>query len=93
MMSDPAPNYLDGNAAAGVLASLFVGEMTAAIVTCAGCNATGPLATLRNYCHGMGLVLRCPGCDTAVIRLTVIDGQHRIDLRGIAQLRCGRADG
>jgi hypothetical protein len=35
--------HLDGNAAAGLLAEVFTVEATTAVVTCAGCGASGPL--------------------------------------------------
>ncbi|MBW8769295.1 MAG: hypothetical protein JF589_06055 [Gemmatimonadetes bacterium] len=74
---------LDGNAAGGVLRELFVQDMTAALGTCAGCGATGPVATLLEYGHGMGIVLRCPTCDTPVLRIVRTTGLLRVDLSGI----------
>ena len=80
------PRHLDGNAAAGVLAELFVVEMTAARATCAGCGLAGPVGTLLLYAHGMGLVLRCPGCGDAVMRVGRGRAGWRVDLRGAAGL-------
>ena len=81
---------LDGNAAAGILAELFDVEMTLAAVWCAGCGATGPLGSLRLYMHGMGLVLRCPGCDDAVVRIARCRTGYRLDLRGANGLEIPR---
>jgi uncharacterized protein DUF6510 len=61
---------LDGNAAAGILSELFVPDLTAALATCAHCGSTRPVGALMVYAHGMGTVVRCPGCDAVVLCLT-----------------------
>jgi len=60
---------LDGNAAAGMLSELFVPDLTTARAKCAGCGATQTIGALHVYAHGMGMIVRCPGCDTAMMRL------------------------
>ncbi len=82
---------LDGNAAGGLLNELFPFEMTAAEATCVGCGAMKPIGELMLYQHGMGSILRCAGCDTALLRITHIRGYYRLDLSGISYLRI--ADG
>ena len=76
---------LDGNAAGGLLSEVFAFEMTAAISTCSGCGAVKPVGELMLYAHGMGAILRCAGCDTALIRITRIRGSYRLDL---SAMRC-----
>lgn len=61
---------LDGNAAAGILSELFVPDLTAARATCAGCGATRAVGALLVYAHGMGTVMRCPGCDSVMLCVT-----------------------
>jgi hypothetical protein len=78
---------LDGNAAGGLLNEVFPFEMTAAEATCGGCGNTKPIGELLLYGHGMGAILRCAGCDTAVLRITHIRGCYRLDLSGINYLR------
>lgn len=78
---------LDGNAAGGLLNEIFPFEMTAAEATCGGCGATRPLGELMLYRHGMGTILRCAGCDTALLRITHIRGCYRLDLSGMTYLR------
>ena len=73
---------LDGNAAGGPLRDVFAREVTAALATCAGCAATHPIAALLVYGHGMGLVVRCPGCDAPMLRLTRTPGCLRLDMSG-----------
>ena len=59
---------LDGNAAGGLLNEIFPFEMTAAEATCGGCGTMRPIGELMLYGHGMGAILRCAKCDTALIR-------------------------
>jgi Family of unknown function (DUF6510) len=77
---------LDGNAAGGLLNEIFPFEMTAAEATCAGCGMTRPIGELLLYQHGMGSILRCAGCDTALIRITHIRGRYLLDLSGMSRL-------
>jgi len=60
---------LDGNAAAGILSEVFVPDITTAGATCANCGTIRALGALLVYVHGMGTVLRCPGCDAVVLRV------------------------
>jgi hypothetical protein len=77
---------LDGNAAGGILRDVFTHEMTAALTTCAGCRTMGPVGALLEYGHGMGIVLRCPTCDTPVLCIVPTPGLLRLDLSGILLL-------
>ena len=78
---------LDGNAAGGLLNEIFRFEMTTAEATCVGCGTMKPIGELLLYGHGMGAILRCAGCDTALLRITHIRGSYRLDLNGISYLR------
>ena len=80
---------LDGNAAAGTLQSIFPFEMTTAIAICASCSARGQIAELATYAHGMGTIIRCPDCDTVLMRVTHVDGYYWLDMRGVASLQMG----
>jgi hypothetical protein len=77
---------LDGNAAAGALRELFAGDMTAALATCTGCGAVGPIGRLLEYGQGMGVILRCPSCDTAVLRIVRTPRWLRVDVSGLSLL-------
>ena len=83
---------LDGNAAGGILRDVFTHEMTAAVATCAGCETSGPIGSLLEYAHGMGVVLRCPTCDTPVLRIVRTPGLLRLDLSGVKLLMIPEAD-
>ena len=77
---------LDGNAAAGMLRELFVQDVTAAMATCRGCRSVGPVGALLDYGHAMGVILRCPHCQAAMLRVTRIGGSLRLDPSGVALL-------
>jgi uncharacterized protein DUF6510 len=77
---------LDGNAAAGLLSEVFAGEVTTAVGTCGGCGASEPVGAIHLY-RAAGIVLRCPHCESVVIKL-VTDGERIwIDLRGLSNLQ------
>jgi hypothetical protein len=74
---------LDGNAAPD---DVFARDLTMAIATCASCGTTGPIASVLVY-EGMGSVLRCPACDSVLMRVVQTGGETRLDMRGIKVLR------
>ena len=80
------PAALDGNAAAGLLQQIFAVDITMARITCGGCQSAQPLAALRLYGLPMGHVLRCPRCQSALIRAVAHEKECRLDLRGVAAL-------
>jgi hypothetical protein len=85
--------HLDGNAAAGELSEVFTLEATSATATCAGCGATGKIAAVHVYEGGPGTVLRCPECDTVLMRLVHARGEVRMEMRGVRLLRFQSAAG
>ncbi len=78
---------LDGNAAAGTLQAIFPFEMTLAQITCTGCGTTNMIGALAAYMHGMGTIVRCPVCDTALIRIAQTKGRTFLDMRGVRVLQ------
>jgi len=91
MTMDNANVHLDGNAAAGLLAEIFAFEVTATRAVCAGCGAIAPVGSLAAYGLEMGAILRCPGCDTALIRVARLATGYGIDLRGTRVMRVSAA--
>ncbi len=77
---------LDGNAAGGMLRDVFTHDATAASATCAGCGRVAPIGALFEYGHEMGIVLRCPTCNTAVLRIVRTPGRLRVDFSGVSFL-------
>ena len=80
-------NRLDGNAAAGMLQEIFPFEMTTVEATCAGCSQINVVGALMVYKHGMGTIVRCPSCDTALIRVAKTRGRYWLDVRGVRVLQ------
>ncbi len=79
--------HLDGNAAAGDLSEVFTLEATAASATCAGCGDTGHLPEVHVYDAGMGTGLRCPSCDTVLLRVVHARDEVLMEMRGVRVLR------
>ena len=80
-------NKLDGNAAAGMLQEIFPFEMTLVQATCTGCSATNAIGALAAYIHGMGTVLRCPSCESVLIRVAQVKGHYWLDMQGVRVLQ------
>lgn len=83
------PQRLDGNAAGGTLGEVFSFEVTMAEYACGGCGRKGRLGGALVYeVRGLGMIVRCPGCDKALIRVAYNRGERdMVDLRGMRYLR------
>ena len=91
-IEDEGAMRLDGNAAAGVLTQVFHCEPSSAVIICAGCGATAAIGALPAYGLELGAILRCPHCDTAVLRLGAAGTTLWVDLRGSVSLRVKTGD-
>jgi hypothetical protein len=76
---------LDGNAVAGLLQEVFAVEMTTALGTCGSCGATEAVGAIHVY-RGAGLVLRCPHCDTVLMKIVTDEPRVWIHLGGLGAL-------
>ena len=81
---------VDGNAAAGILSELFVSDLTSARAKCAGCGMTRTIGALLVYAHGMGTVVRCPGCDRVVLRVARTPTHVWLDATGATSIVISR---
>jgi hypothetical protein len=79
-------SYQDGNALAGPLGEVFAVDITAAVMTCAGCGRRDRIAALHVYGGETGLVARCAGCDNVVLRYAHTPSGDWLDLRGAVSL-------
>ena len=77
---------LDGNAAGGMLREVFARDVTAALATCAGCGSLGPIGALLEYGQSMGVILRCPACSSAMLRIVRTPGSLSVDASGTSIL-------
>jgi len=75
------------NAAGGVLGQIFAFEMTTVEVICAHCDAVGSLGAAVVYARAMGPIVRCRGCDEALIRIAHGPQRYWIDFSGTRLLQ------
>lgn len=87
MAENERQTRLDGNAAAGLLSTVLRGEPSEIVLICAGCGANAPMGGLLAYGMEMGAILRCPACDTAVLRAGAAGTALWLDLRGTVSMR------
>jgi len=73
---------LDGNAIGGLLREIFTMEMTAAETTCASCGAVNAVARVDVYVHAPGTVMRCPACESVLMRIVHGRNRYWVDLTG-----------
>ncbi len=81
---------VDGNAAAGILYDIFSAEMTAAPTACAACGNHADVGALLAFTQAPGLVLRCPACESAMLRIVETPEAIYLDARGAVYLRLRR---
>jgi Zn finger protein HypA/HybF involved in hydrogenase expression len=87
MTGNDSAFVLDGNAAAGLLQEIFVLEITSAQIQCEACGSTEAVGCLRLYAIPMGAVLRCPHCDSIVMRAVHTPHGRWLELTGARCLR------
>jgi hypothetical protein len=81
---------LDANAVAGLLQEIFSAEMTAAPTECAHCGNTGEIGSLLAFTQAPGAVLRCPACESVMLRIVETPNAIYLDARGAVYLRVAR---
>ena len=81
---------LDGNAIGGVLHTVFGAEMTAAVGVCGTCGAAGAVAELHVYVRAPGVVVRCPKCESVLMRVVESPDRTWIDFSGLRTLEIRR---
>ena len=77
---------LDGNAIGGLLREIFTMEMTAAQATCAGCGAINVVGRVIVYVDAPGTVVRCPECESVLMRIVHGRGRYWVDMSGTRSL-------
>jgi len=80
--ANSSDTWVDGNAAAGILASVFTLDVTRARIVCAGCGHAAMVGEQRAFALEMGAVLRCPTCAGVTLRIAVTRRGCFIDMRG-----------
>jgi hypothetical protein len=80
---------VDGNAIAGLLQEVFGSDMTTAIGTCAACGASEPVGAIHVF-RGAGVVLRCPHCRNALVKIVKSETSIWIAFNGMRTLELER---
>ncbi len=80
------PRYVDGNAAAGILAQMFSTDITDAMGTCRLCGHRAAIGQVRAYVDAPGVVLRCSECDHILMRWTVTPTATWLEMPGLRSL-------
>lgn len=83
-------NMVDGNVASGIFVEIFGTEMTAAPTECASCGQAHQVGTLMAFTQAPGIVLRCPSCESVMVRIVQTPDAIYLDARGAAYLRIAR---
>jgi hypothetical protein len=81
---------LDGNAVAGRLMEMFGAEMTSNDAECAGCGQVHAMGALVAYTQAPGIILRCPGCGSIMLRVVETPRGIYVDARGSAVMMFSR---
>lgn len=81
---------LDGNALAGMLYDIFGAEMTSTPAECANCGNVAEMGALLAFTHAPGMVLRCPTCESIVLRFVETPDAIYLDARGAVYLRMAK---
>lgn len=81
---------VDGNAVAGILYDIFAVEMTASATACTACGNQAEVGALLAFTQAPGLVLRCPACESTMLRIVETPQAIYLDARGAAYLRLRR---
>ena len=77
---------LDGNSIGGVLESIFGRDLTIAVGVCGNCGAERQVGAMHVY-RAAGIVVRCPDCDTVLMRVVESPERTWIDLQGVASMQ------
>jgi Family of unknown function (DUF6510) len=77
---------LDGNSIGGLLESMFGRDLTVALGVCGTCGAERQVGALHVY-RAAGIVVRCPDCDSVLMRLVESPERLWIDMQGVATIQ------
>jgi len=84
-MTDVA-EWVDGNDIAGPARELFTVDLTTARGRCVNCGRVAMIAEAHVYQRAPGIVARCSGCDSVLLRLVRAPNRAWLDLRGLSYL-------
>ena len=77
---------LDGNSIAGLLENVFGRDLTVALGVCGTCGAERHVGALHVY-RAAGIVVRCPDCESVLMRVVEAPQRTWIDMQGVATMQ------
>jgi hypothetical protein len=87
MRAENATAVVDGNAAAGMLADVFTGDVTTIVGVCGGCGSTAPLAEAVVEIDEVAAIIRCRGCTHTLVTVLHTDAGTRIVFGTLRELQ------
>ena len=87
MRPENATVILDGNAAAGILSEIFVGDVTQCMGVCGGCGAVAPLAEAVVELDEVAAIVRCRGCTHTLLTVLREAGEVRVVFGTLREFR------
>lgn len=78
--------HVDGNCLAGAMSDIFGRDITDAIGVCNFCGHRAAMADAHAYNAGPGVVLRCPDCDTILMRWATTPVSTFLEMPGLQSL-------
>lgn len=79
--------FIDGNAIAGPLSSVFAFDVTTAVGRCVGCGSVASFAEAHVYDQSPGLVMRCSSCESVLLRMVRSPDRTWLDLTGLSYVQ------
>jgi hypothetical protein len=86
MRADNAAVVVDGNAAAGMLADVFAGDVTSIVGVCGGCGSIAPLAEAVVEIDEVAAIIRCRRCTHTLVTVLQAQGGTRIVIGTLREL-------
>jgi hypothetical protein len=86
-------DWVDGNDLAGTVGEIFRGDLTVARGQCVVCGREAMLAEAHVFDRAPGMVARCAGCNSVLLRVVQAPDRAWLDMRGLAYLELRRTPG
>ena len=92
MRAENAAAVVDGNAAAGMLADVFAGDVTSLVGVCAECGSIAPLAEAVVEIDEIAAIIRCRGCTHTLATVLRDPAGTRIVIGMLRELKVPAGD-
>ncbi|MBG6237712.1 ribosomal protein S27E [Mycetocola sp. CAN_C7] len=85
-----APDHVDGNAIAGLLAEVLAVEPTTTVTVCHSCGDEAVLAQSTVVMNVPDTTVRCSACGDVLFVIVTTDTEHTLIVSGLRLLRMPR---